>query len=310
MAHILLLLSRRMEYLDSPTELTRQVLKCQKSKTHRKELIDAIALLIYTYPKNRYNWDEDDCSDFFCRFYPKINILIERFRYTGKPFEAYLYVSLKWQLKSFAADKHKRERETLFLASKPEWCFDEEQELCVRENAEFISSQARNVLELNSSLCIENNAVKRRMMYLTLKAAQGVSSHIVERVSLITGYRKEWIYVCLDRLRKRMEVRLERVDTLRKRRNKVYLKIYRIHEELSDECEPQYKNRLIEKLVYEKKRMLAVIDDLARVPTSPTHKDIAEVLGVPKGSVDSGLYYIKNAFQHVDFAEDSLQESA
>jgi hypothetical protein len=28
----------------------------------------------------------------------------------------------------------------------------------------------------------------------------------------------------------------------------------------------------------------------------PTHKDIASVLGVAKGSVDSGLYYLRKAF--------------
>ena len=35
--------------------------------------------------------------------------------------------------------------------------------------------------------------------------------------------------------------------------------------------------------------------ELSKVPVSPTHRDIADVLDMPKGSVDSALYYMRTA---------------
>ena len=75
------------------------------------------------------------------------------------------------------------------------------------------------------------------------------------------------------------------------------MRIYRIHEGLFREYDCRIKERLLLQLVSEKKRLAAVIDEMSRVPASPTHKDIAAVLGIPKGSVDSGIYYLKSALE-------------
>jgi hypothetical protein len=84
---------------------------------------------------------------------------------------------------------------------------------------------------------------------------------------------------------------------LRERRNRAFLQIYRIHQELSREHDAQRRHTLLEKLEGEKKRLAAALDEMSRVPTAPTHRDIAAALGVPKGSVDSGIYYLKNALE-------------
>jgi DNA-directed RNA polymerase specialized sigma24 family protein len=46
----------------------------------------------------------------------------------------------------------------------------------------------------------------------------------------------------------------------------------------------------------EEQRLSNMLDEIAHVRLCPTHRDIADVLGIPKGTVDSGLYYLKESF--------------
>ena len=39
--------------------------------------------------------------------------------------------------------------------------------------------------------------------------------------------------------------------------------------------------------------MRGAMDKMSRVGLAPTNKEIARILGVPKGTVDSGLYWLK-----------------
>ncbi|MCD6397755.1 MAG: hypothetical protein J7L71_09460, partial [Spirochaetaceae bacterium] len=38
-------------------------------------------------------------------------------------------------------------------------------------------------------------------------------------------------------------------------------------------------------------------NQISKAPSRPTHQDLADVLGIPRGSIDSGIYYLKSAFE-------------
>ena len=46
--------------------------------------------------------------------------------------------------------------------------------------------------------------------------------------------------------------------------------------------------------------------EIARIPLCPTHRAIAEELGVPKGTVDTGLRWAKNQLAAL-YAEDEIE---
>ncbi|MFI5368672.1 MAG: hypothetical protein ACHQ1F_06630, partial [Spirochaetia bacterium] len=48
-----------------------------------------------------------------------------------------------------------------------------------------------------------------------------------------------------------------------------------------------------------RKRMRAAMSRMARVKLAPTNLEIARVVGVPKGTVDSGLYWLKRKLASV-----------
>ena len=57
---------------------------------------------------------------------------------------------------------------------------------------------------------------------------------------------------------------------------------------------PFFRKRLVCR-----RRMRGAMDRMARVGLSPTNKEISRILGVPKGTVDSGLYWLKKKLAQV-----------
>ncbi len=94
------------------SDLTHEVLSGRGKTDLRRNLVEKISRIVYAYPKKHLKWNDDDVGDFFCAFYPKIEGLIDRFIYCGKPFEAYLASSIRWQLKTFAKKRRCNARKT------------------------------------------------------------------------------------------------------------------------------------------------------------------------------------------------------
>ena len=290
-----------MGHIMKLTSLTQAVLRHQCTGTGGDDLVRRIALEIYTYPRRRLGWEEDDCSDFFSYFYPKLPALIRRFTYQGKPFEAYLCTTLKWQLKTFAARKHLnavKSRvvseegfggvETLYSAPV------EAESLEIAESSPVYPEKIRRVFHIEPDGVIRNEVWRKRILFLTMKGAFDLDAPTVDRVAGLTGYERNWLAGCAQELVARMATRHDRLHALCARRNHAYFRIYYLHERLSSPNSPANRDNLLRILSNERKRLSRAIDDINRVPRTPTHHDIAEVLEVPKGSVDSALYYLRN----------------
>ena len=57
-----------------------------------------------------------------------------------------------------------------------------------------------------------------------------------------------------------------------------------------------------------RRRMRLAMNRMARVGLAPTNREIASVLGVPKGTVDSGLYWLKKKLASV-YDPDNLRSA-
>ncbi len=77
------------------------------------------------------------------------------------------------------------------------------------------------------------------------------------------------------------------------RRNRLYVTVYGIHHQLSECSDEENRSRLYRELQLLQQRLARVRCQLSRVPHAPTNLEISEVTGIPKGTVDSSLYYAK-----------------
>jgi hypothetical protein len=278
--------------------LTRSILHFQRTGQGFPKLLENTSLFVYRFLKKKSGINEDDKSDFFCQFYPKIPVMFHRFVYQGKPFSVYLIISLKLQLRSFLRQKrrHVYQRDIIeqqYLWQKPysECAFE------VREPLPEMTAEAKRILGDGRTAGSHHPVHSKRLLFLAMKGSMEIDDHITECISFITGYEKNWLYNCILRLKIGMEKKRKRLEMLRKKRNWYFTRIFIIHSILLIEKDPLRRNKLFSTLREFKTYMRSTLEEIAKIPIAPTHQEIADVLGIPKGSVDSGLYYVKNAFE-------------
>ncbi len=279
--------------------LTEKVLAFQKSKDGLAELVAVLSPRIYQYPRQKLGWDEDSCGDFYLFFQPRLVRLLSKFRDQGKPFENYLCSVLSWQLKNFARERRKSERG--WSVSLRLRIVDDE----VREAEAFAGPDPADP-RLPQVLREESD--RRNFLLLCLKCVRVLSEERIAGLSSLTGIPVETLFALVSALRARIGKKEQRLACFRERRNRAFALCRLLETELSEETDPVRREALRERLSKAHRRMRTAMQRMARVMLNPTNREIAEVMGMPKGTVDSGLFWLKRKLASV-YDAGSLQSA-
>ena len=289
---------------DPMSDLTREVMTCQRRGCGKQALVSKIAGIVYRYPAKHYGWDEDDIGDFFCGFFPKIEGLIDRFTFGGKPFEAYLASSIRWQMKTFARKKamYRAKEEAMrneYRTGHP--CVTEPEYGYWAPRAEStLSPDVAQALQIGPDFRIQDPARARRFVYLMLRNAAFVDDSLIEHTAELCGVDANLLLGHATELRQWLRKKIDRHRELAERRSSLHFRIQYLRTLLEDETEYDRRKKMQWQIDIAQERIEKTRRALSELSLLPTHKDIGEVLGVPKGSIDSGLYYMRRAFKEAE----------
>jgi len=278
-----------------------KVLNNRQTKNGFEGLLTEISLHVYTILRYQYKMDDDERGDFFCFFYPKIPGLIKRFKYYGTPFDGYLNKTIRWNIKAYRSEKSKyisRQKASFkepFYLVTPEIDFTE-----INKTPLSLSDTARKALRLKKKEKKLSDTIKQRILYIYLIEANYIDERLTEGIVQITGYNKKWLDSCNEKLRIKVERRLERIKSIKNRRNSAFFKFHILQEKIKFAENENEKKELETEISNLKDKVYKMNKTISKAPTRPTHKDIAEVLNIPQGSIDSGIYYIKTSFKDID----------
>lgn len=118
-------------------------------------------------------------------------------------------------------------------------------------------------------------------------------------LAAIAGVTVEALLSLASALREMRRSRLARLETLRCRRNKAFSQARLIEAELKAETAPERIESLQIALHRARRRTAGSAARMAKVGVSPTNLEIARILGIPKGTVDSGLFWLKKKLTSV-----------
>ncbi len=266
--------------------LTSRVLNCQKTGKGKAELEREIALASYTYIQNNRTLSADEAGDFFCYCYPKLSGLIDNFTYKGRPFEAYLYISLRWHLLHYKRRIHKQKlSRTIFSISsfweaaqyQPDYCTEQPEE----------SDTGRSLLSATS---------RKRLVYLALRESEYLTHAMVEEIVAITGIDRRWFLNCVMALKAGLESRRSRLEAARRYRNRYFYHYHVLQLQLRQSTDPEKRRILESELVRTRKKLDRSTARVQHLHVHPTNREISEVLKVPKGTIDSGIYYLRSSY--------------
>ena len=273
-----------------------ELLKFYRDTGDGWEILESgIAVKVYFFPRGKEYCSEEDCAGFYLSFYPRIRSIIFRYRDVGKNFEAYLHTCLYWHLKTYLRQKIQGDRKERLLLretvlEREAEAFDGRSKFSDR----FLSEPAKPA---SLSDCrIRGRGWSKRLLLLTLKSAMFLGDQNLEHLAILTGMHRDFLFHLIEILRFTMRRRFERISKLSARRNRNYFRLQCLREE-KHRCLSKERLETIDRLIEkEQQRYDRTSNDLSRVPKTPTHREIARLLGLPKGSIDSGLYYLRKIF--------------
>jgi hypothetical protein len=233
-----------------------------------------------------YDWNKDDFTDFLCWLYPRLSRAIDHYRDTGSSFDAYIITMIRWCAKEY----HALEMDHRLV-----------EYTCWKARALDMTACDSEPAYLEEKPAFKPVSNPRQALVLLLKSYHYVSDDFLTRAAPAIGVPKEQLGQLIESLRKR---RIRREEEIRELQERVFSQFYRcitIEKKMLSASEGSSRAEKMRRcLVKGKKRLESMRRRLAVLKTEASNRQVAEVLGVPKGTVDANLYAVKKrrAVQH------------
>jgi hypothetical protein len=250
--------------------------------------------ILYTYLFNNQHktcinyWEQDEYEDFISWFYPRLKNSIDSYQEIGASFEAFLY---KYMLIS-AKEYHTRTI-TNAVIEYSAWSA-RVPDMYMYENPPVY--HVRNTEEVLNKMIIDTRGGKntRRILALILKCYYYVSDDFAEKVAPLIGMKADELSEMLNKIRK---IRQEKDNKIYLLRERIYCQFYRciIYEKrLSLMRENTLAHeKMFRRLEGARRRLDKMRKRITSTRTEATNKQIAEIIGTTKGTVDASLHRLK-----------------
>lgn len=233
-----------------------------------------------------------EAGDFIMELLPKVEQIINEFNPDLSSFKNYLNRHVKW-LSLQCTKKYLKEK-------------DKNDAFMYHHNANFkdnivmqeskpkyhISKEMQKFLNLNSGV-IQSESMRKRVTILALKNSRLLTDPIIDNLSSILGVEKKWLEGKKDQLNEKCQERIKNRDYLEIRCNRLFIDITKDQDKLNKELDINKKQEILIKLEEKKTRLHKLQETLSKRSYGPKNDEIAKVLNIPKGTVDSSLFYIK-----------------
>ena len=271
------------------------VLRYQRTGAGRRELLDRIGAYIYRFPL----WqgkpvDDDDCGEFYLYCRPRLQEWIDRFQDQGRPFEAYLKSVLTWQLRSYYRAKGRQEAAWRLAATAPFWDPDAAELTSGAPGARAQRAPAATPAARAVAAAAGTPAVRRRVLFAVLKNCARMHDTYVPAWAGLCG--RADLQALIGRARQASRDSQRRWSRLRERSNHAFATARMIEGQLLGEADADRRRILQQRLQRARRTATNARTELRAVRRGPSNRQIAQLLGIPKGTVDTGLFWLKHRF--------------
>jgi hypothetical protein len=226
-----------------------------------------------------HTWQQDECVDFLCWLYPRISKAIDKYHNEGSSFDAYIVIMIRW-----ASREYIQNQATHRLIEQTYW------DVCTRETEACEEEPDYD----NNTAPFKKVSNPKQALLLLLKSYYFISEDFINKAAPAIGMEKEHLQRLVGELR---ELRIQRDEALKEQKNHVHTQYYRcitLEKRLNIAPVGSARHEKLQaRLLRAKKRLEVMRKRLKRMRTEPTNRQVAKVLGVPKGTIDSSFFAIK-----------------
>jgi RNA polymerase sigma factor (sigma-70 family) len=233
------------------------------------------------------NWDREDNDDFLSWLYPRVSQAIGTYRETGASFETYISSMVRMTAKEFRSTKFRN-----YLTESAAWMSVFPEMYAFEEPPEYALTEEKT-MPLTST--------PRQLLILLLKCCFYVSGDFIEKAAPRLGVRPEELSNMVFLLKSLREKREKRNALLQEKANYQFCRCMYYEKRLKDLPENCIAaQRIRDRLKRGWDRLVNLRKRIARRLPDPSNRQIAKILGLSKGTVDSVLFRLKSQINRDD----------
>jgi len=228
-------------------------------------------------------WNKEDTDDYISSLYLRISRAINTYQETGSSFETYIGAMVRLTAKEFRTRKMRGylEEDAAWITQLPD-IYACEHEL---EYHEHMSPETEAPIKLKNP---------RQLLILILKCCSHVSNDFLEKVSPQLGIESKTLGEMIGYLKEQRKKREMEIATLREKKNRQFYRCIFLEKKLQvlamDSAAAQKFKKQLE---MGRDRLSRIRKRLTRKRIEPSNFQIAKLLGISKGTVDSVLYNLR-----------------
>jgi len=278
--------------------LTKKVLHVQQYHQGYEELVSEIMLYIYQFFITKKHWTHDDAANFLLYYAPRIRNLVSRFTYTDRSFECLLFKSIHLQAISYRKKCSEHDRKQ----SAASYHYAKEYEKELRGYSETVRETAISYLDSRRPGRKRPNPAEhiraRRILIAALCNALVFPEKLYPTLAEAAKLPLDTIYQLFQRVRTLEKNKIEKIEKMEQKRDSCFAHIIILESILHRSMENHDRQmRLYADLIRTRQRLHELQKKLKTCRRAAAHKHVAQVLGIPKGTVDSAMFYMIRQFQ-------------
>lgn len=248
---------------------------------------------IITYAYDRLRWEKNiEGGDFLISFIPVVEGMIKDYSEDLSSFKHYTNRRIDWLKLEIKRSyiKNREKCDAYQYHQQVEYL----ENLMISENPiEYnITKKAAEFLKISNGL-ISKDTTKKRFTIFVLKCSRLLDDALIESICEILDRPTSWLYDLKDKLDALGTNRIKSREYLIHRNNRLFIEINRDQEKLSNMPLGIDKDNFKKKLESKIERKAEIQRTLNRRSYGPKNEEIAKLLSIPKGTVDSSLFYMK-----------------
>ncbi len=251
-----------------------------------RDALGEMARVLYRNPRIYGLKDEDDVGELFARYPGRIEAILRKYREARGYFPAYLVATVRFLALSLRRDRAR--------AFDRRMVFEEEAALCAEHPPEtdYLAGDPESPLpESRGRGPYRRSTLRSRFLYLSVKCAWTADEGFLRQAARSLGVDEIRLSRSLSRARSRTLSVRDRWEDRKAARDASWVRLRVLERRLSREEDPFVRTMLRERIERERERFRRRLEETRRMRLTISNKAVAEVLGIPKGTVDAGVYF-------------------
>jgi hypothetical protein len=265
-----------------------------------REALGEMADALYKSPKIYGLRDEDDVSELFARYPGRIETILRKYQDASGYFPAYLVATVRYLALTLHRDRAR--------AYDRKAVFDADTLFCAEDvgRPDILGEHQRSILpEASGKGRYHRQSLEARFVFLSLKCAWTVDDESLAGAAAALGVDPGDLILRLAEARQRTYFLQDRWKTRQAARDASWVRLRVLERRLAREDDPCAQVIYRERIAREKERFRKRLAQMRNVRLTLPNRAVAEVLGIPKGTVDAGLFHLARRLRDFQSREEN-----